>query len=293
MKTFSSYHPSVLMVYFAAVIAITMFAGHPVLLVLALAGGFCLSLTAEESARSVKNLVFFSLFFILISLSNPLFSHKGITVLFFLNSNPVTLESLFYGMGTGAMVVGVMYWFRNYSAIMTTEKFLYLFGRIMPRLTLVFSMVIRFIPLFTNQIRKVANSQKALGGFSEEGYIARIKSGINVFSVMITWSLEMAVETSDSMRSRGYGIQKRSSFSIYRFTARDLLMLLFLAGLSGYVLFGMSTGSMFFAYYPGMTAISTDFTAMSVYAAFACLVFLPSLIEIKEIVKWKYSLSGI
>ncbi|MHB1453183.1 MAG: energy-coupling factor transporter transmembrane component T [Saccharofermentanales bacterium] len=293
MKTFSSYHPSVLMAYFAAVIAITMFTGHPVMLALALAGGFCLSLASQEFARSMKNLAFSALFFMVISLTNPLFSHKGVTVLFFLNSNPVTLESFFYGMGIGAMVVGVMYWFRNYSAIMTTEKFLYLFGRFMPRLTLIFSMVIRFIPLFTDQIRKVTNSQKALGGFSEEGYIAKVKSGISVFSVMITWALEMAIETSDSMRSRGYGIQKRSSFSIYRFAARDLLMLIVLAGLAVFIFVSMSSDSLYFSYYPGMTPVRTDITAIGAYAAFACLVFLPSLIEIKEIVKWKYSLSGI
>lgn len=293
MKTFSSYHPSVLMAYFTAVIAITMFAGHPVILALALAGGFCLSLTVDDFARSMKNLALFSLFFLLIALSNPLFSHKGATVLFFLNDNPVTLESFFYGMGIGAMVVGVMYWFRNYTAIMTTEKFLYLFGRLLPRLTLIFSMVIRFIPLFTNQARKVSDSQKAFGGFSEEGFLARIKAGISVFSVMVTWSLEMAVETADSMKARGYGIRRRSSFSVYRFTARDLWMLIAIAGLTVAVLAGMSSAGMSFAYYPYLTAVGTDFPAMSAYLAFAVLAFLPSLIEGKEIIRWKYLRSGI
>ncbi|MHB8961655.1 MAG: energy-coupling factor transporter transmembrane component T [Saccharofermentanales bacterium] len=293
MKSFSAYHPAVLMAYFIAVIAITMFAGHPVMLVLALAGGFSLSLVIEEFKKTLKNFAFASLFFLLIAFSNPLFSHRGVTVLFFLNDNPVTLESFYYGMGVGAMVVGVMYWFRNYTAIMTTEKFLFLFGRIMPRLTLIFSMVIRFIPLFTNQIKKVSDSQKALGGFSEEGYLARIRSGISVFSVMVTWSLEMAVETSDSMKSRGYGVRRRSSFSIYRFAGSDLLMLIVIAGITVFVLYGMSEDSLFFAYYPAMTAFGTDLTAIAAYAAFAALVFLPSIIEMKEIIRWKYLRSGM
>ncbi len=38
---------------------------------------------------------------------------------------------------------------------------------------------------------------------------------------MVTWSLENAIETADSMRARGYGLPGRTSFSIYRFDSRD------------------------------------------------------------------------
>ncbi len=293
MRSFSAYHPSVLMCYFAAVIGITMFAGHPVILALALAGGIAYSLAAGERKATWKDLSYSLLFFLLITATNPLFSGGGITVLFFLNGRPVTAESLFYGMGAGAMIVGVMHWFRNYTKVMTNDKFLYLFGRAAPRLALVFSMVLRFIPLFLDRSRKVSDSQKTLGGFSEESAVARVRSGLRVFSAMVTWSFEMALETADSMKARGYGAAKRSSFSVYRFTIRDLLMLTPVCGLSLYTIAGMLSGGMRFAYYPAMSAIAAGPGTVSVYAAFACLVFLPSLVELKERIQWNYSLSRI
>ena len=36
--------------------------------------------------------------FLLVAVTNPLFSHNGVTPLFFLNGNPVTLEALLYGV---------------------------------------------------------------------------------------------------------------------------------------------------------------------------------------------------
>ena len=49
----------------------------------------------------------------------------------------------------------------------------------------------------------------------------RLRHGLNMLSILVTWALENAIETSDSMRSRGYGLHGRTAFSIYRFTKRD------------------------------------------------------------------------
>jgi energy-coupling factor transport system permease protein len=293
LRNFASYHPVVLISYFATVIALSMFAGHPVILLLALSGGIVVRLALEGADGSWRSLAFYGLFFLLIAGTNPLFSHQGVTVLFFLNANPVTLESFLYGMGIGAMIVGVMVWFGNYSTVVTTDKFLFLFGRFLPRLTLIFSMVLRFIPLFRLQIRKVANARKALGGFPEENLASRIRSGIAVFSIMVTWSLEMAIETAASMKARGYGVQRRSSFSVFRFTTRDLVMLIVIAALSIPVLVGSALGVLAFSYYPYVASLRTDFGAMAVYLAFAVLAFLPAIIDWKENLQWNYSISRI
>lgn len=82
------------------------------------------------------------------SLANPLFIHNGETVLFFMNDNPITLEAIIYGGVSSLMIVGVLLWCRCYGAILTTDKFLYLFGRLIPKLGLILSMAFRFIPLF-------------------------------------------------------------------------------------------------------------------------------------------------
>ncbi len=293
MRDFGSYHPLVLMAYFAAVIAVAMFSVHPVMLALAVAGGIMYYCSVTDRGIIFRNLLVYMVFFVMITVTNPFFSHKGATILFFIDSNPVTLEAFYYGMSIGAMVVGVMLWFGNYSAVMTTDKFLYLFGRVMPRLTLIFSMVLRFIPLFRNHLKKVSDSRRALGGYAEKGPAARIRSAAGVFSIMITWSLEMAVSVADSMKARGYATYKRSNFSLYRFAGRDLRMLILTGLLTAAVLAGMASGRLDFAYYPYMTEIRPDPGVLPFYAAYACLVFLPSAIQIKENIEWKYLISKI
>lgn len=293
MKSFATYHPLVLMIYFIVVIAVVMFAGNPVLLVLAVLGGFIFNLMFQNVARAIRNLLFYFLFFILITVTNPLFSHNGVTVLFFINNNAYTLEAVYYGMAIGTMLIGMMYWFINYSQTVTSEKFLFLFGRIIPKLSLVFSMVLRFIPHFRKQIIKVGSAQKAMGLYSREIYIDKIRSGARVFSIMVTWSLENSIETADAMKARGYGLAGRSHFSIFKFGRRDAIMMGMIVIMAIVVFVGIATDALVFSYYPVISGFKSGVFSMFSYVAYGLLVFLPGIIEIKERIKWKYFLSKI
>ena len=53
---------------------------------------------------------------------------------------PLTLESVLYGLGAGLTLCTALIWFSNYTRVMTSDKFVYLFGRIVPALSLVLSM---------------------------------------------------------------------------------------------------------------------------------------------------------
>ena len=105
---------------------------------------------------------------------------------------------------------------------MTSDKFVYLFGRLIPALSLVLSMALRFVPKFQAQFHVVSEAQRCIGrDVSDGGVIRRIRNAVTIFSIMLTWSLENAIETADSMKSRGYGLPGRTAFSIYRFDDRD------------------------------------------------------------------------
>ena len=122
------------------------------------------------------------------------------------SGNPMTLESMVYGVAAACRIVSVISWFSCYNAVMTSDKFIYLFGRIIPALSLIFSMVLRFVPKFKAQITVVSNAQKCVGrDVSNGGIIQRAKHGLTILSIMVTWALENAIETADSMKSRGYG----------------------------------------------------------------------------------------
>lgn len=181
MKAFANYHPAVLLLYFLSVLLVGMFVTNPVIQLTMLLGAVLFCIMCTPSGRSAGGIAFYVSMFLLVAVTNPLFSHNGVTPLFYLNGNPVTLEAFVYGAAIAVMVVGVMLWCRCYSAVMTSDKFLYLFGRAIPKLALVLSMALRFIPMFKRQLHKVSRAQKAMGLYSSKkpcGQIQECAAGV-------------------------------------------------------------------------------------------------------------------
>ena len=59
---------------------------------------------------------------------------------------------------------------------------------------------------------------------------------MNILSILVTWILEDSIDTADSMNARGYGLNGRTSFSIYRLDKRDKIILLIIVLFIGIVL---------------------------------------------------------
>ena len=293
MKAFSDYHPFVLMTYFLSVTIISMFSVHPIFIGVSLFGAFCLFSLLTSGKDVLSNIAFYIPMFILISVTNPLFSHNGETPLFFLNDNPITLEAILYGMAISVMLIAVMFWFKSYSEVMTSDKFIYLFGKIIPKLSVILSMALRFTPLYIKQIKRITRTQKTLGLYTSNSLTDRFLSSIRVFSSILTWSLENAVDTADSMKARGYGLKGRTHFSLFRFTKRDSYSLFFILISDLVILCGFMLREVYFSYYPTVTDIRFSVFAQTIYVFFAFLSLFPAIIEIKENLKWKYLISKI
>ena len=213
---FSPCHPAVSFLYFALVIGFSMVLTHPACLMISLCGAAA-CLIAQRGWRGAAGTLWYVLPVVLLAtVVNPAFSHRGATVLAYLPSgNPLTLESIAYGVGAGAMLAAVLLWFSCFSQVMTTDQLVYLFGRIIPALALVLSMTLRFVPRFTRQLRKVSQAQQSLGQDGEgNGRWGKVRRAVTALSVVVTWALENAVATADSMRARGYGLPGRPAFSI-------------------------------------------------------------------------------
>ena len=289
MNGFGRYHPIVTFSYFTAVLLFSMFFMHPVCLVISLISGFCYSVMLN-GRRAVRFQLLYLLPLMLISaLLNPAFNHEGATVLTYLPSgNPLTLESLAFGLGAAVMIGAVISWFSCYHAVMTSDKFVYLFGRMMPAMSLILSMVLRFVPKFRTQIHKVAEAQRGIGrDISCGSMFARARHGLTILSVMVTWALENAIETADSMRSRGYGLPGRTAFSIFIFDRRDRNAFLVIAGLGIYVLIGAVLGGNAFRYFPTMKGAGVSVYHISIFVAYGILCLIPAAIECWEAWRWK------
>lgn len=110
---------------------------------------------------------------------------------------------------------------------------------------------------------------------------------------MLTWSLENAVDTADSMNARGYGLENRTHFSLFKFTLRDFAVLMFIPGAAGVVLAAAAVGKLDFEYYPVIKSGAVSVWTIVCYVLTGSLTLLPFITEIAESIKWKISVSKI
>jgi len=270
--TFSGYHPVINMLYFTVVLIFSMFFTNPVCLVISFSCAFIYSVYLNGKKTLKFNLVFMLPMLIITALINPLFNHQGVTILAYLpGGNPLTLESVITGITAALMLITVISWFSCFNKIMTSDKFVYLFGRFIPAISLILSMSLRLVPRFKAQIKIISDAQKCIGrDMSNGNLMQKIKNGIKILSVMITWALENAIETADSMKSRGYGLPDRTAFSVFKFRKRDFyaLIYVFLCGIYIFVsaLLNLYNFTLFIAYF--------------------ALCVTPAIINIQEDIKW-------
>ena len=286
---FAKYHPLVNFLYFTLVIGFSMALNHPLAQGISLVCAISYAVQAEG-----RKGVFFTLkwcvpVMLLTAFMNPAFSHEGVTVLLYLpTGNPLTLESILYGISAGVMLATVMLWFANFSRVITSDKFIYLFGRIIPALSLILSMTLRFIPKFKAQMDVVIDAQKSIGRDISEGSLwRRLRTAVTVLSIMVTWALENAIETADSMKSRGYGLKGRTAFSIYRFDSRDKLAMLYLGFCGLYLLAGVTASAFGFRYFPSIRYIGLNSVTLSFQFVYLILCFMPVVLNWAEERKWK------
>jgi len=285
---FLSYHPAVNFLYFLAVIIMSMMFNHPLCLSISLFGAiFYAAYFADR--RSIVIGFFVSVPVIIVTaILNPLFNHAGMTILaYFPSGNPLTLESILFGVASGVMLVCVIMWFISFNRVMTSDKLIYLFGRIIPTLSLVLSMTLRFVPRLVSKFREVAAAQKCLGrGITHGNLVSRIRNFASLISIIISWSLESAIDTADSMRSRGYGLPSRSAFSIFNIERRDIFAIFFIIACLLYIMIGVCFKVFYYSYFPFIQSGPLDLYNISVFVAYFGLVLMPAILNVREGLKW-------
>lgn len=288
---FSVCHPSVSLLFFVLTAVFSMCWLDPASLAVSFgcALAYGLYLNGEKTLRLQLRALLPTL--VLTAAINPLFNHRGVTVLaYFPWGAPLTLESVLYGLAAASMLCAVINWFVCLTAVMTSDRFLYLFGRVIPALSLALSMTLRFVPRFRSQFRTVANAQRCLGRSLSQGPLrTRLKNAVTVFSVMVTWSLENAVETADSMKSRGYGLPGRTAFSLYSFDRRDKLTLAWLGLCGGTLAAGWLAGGFSWGYFPALHSSAPLSLAAWLRLIYLLLCLTPLILNGKEALAWRSS----
>ena len=289
MRRFEEMNPTAIAVYYLCVLGLTMFTMNPVILALSLLSSvLCAVLSGAVSA---KGHIFSVILFIIAAAINPIAVHNGATVLFYINDRPFTLEATLYGLTAAGMISAALYRLRCLTKDLTSDKVMYILGRAFPKLALLLSMSLRFVSLMKTRWRKISDSQRALGLYTDGNLIDAVRGRARVLSVLITWTLENGIITAESMESRGYGSGRRSSYATYRFHLSDALFILICAGLTALSAVGIADSKMIF--YPDIQAELFGPRGIAGAAAFFILSVLPLIINAKEEIKWRCLLSKV
>lgn len=292
---FSSYHPAVDFLFYAGAIVFGMFFVHPVFVLCScvLAALYYIAVKGRGALKFIAGLL---PVLIAISVINPLFNPYGDHALFtWPGGRAYTVEALLYGMAIGAMFVSILLWFASYNAVMTSDKFLYLFGAAAPSVTLVLTMALRMVPNFIRKAYQVAATRKSIGKAGDNGTRRqRAENGMLVVSALTGWALEGGIITADSMRCRGYGCGKRTNFSVYRFGRRDVCLMAVMAVLVLLLLFCSLKGGTRAQFTPELSISGFDnpYTAVGAAAYFVFLA-IPTAVDVGEEIKWRILRSGI
>ena len=281
-------HPVSSFLYFVSILCITMFTNNPFILLISFFGGV-IFLLCQKCYFSKGEILGFIIMSILITATNPLFVHRGETVLFFFNNNPVTAESLFFGANLSLMLISTIMWFKSLNLVLTDDKILAIFGKLSPKFATIISLVLRFIPMLKRQAKKIKDAQIVAGLYKTDTFVDKIKSTVRVYSSLLTYCFENAITIGNSMKSRGYGSKKIKYFNFYSWKISDTIFIVSLIIIDILIAFMSCGGYIKFSFYPVIKYESTVIP----YILFLCLSLYPSIIEIKESLKWKYYIQKI
>lgn len=286
MRYFEHLHPVCIFTYFVLVIGMSLACMHPVMSFLSCVGAVLFLLRIRGLKGTLGQLKFVFPLFLFIAIANPLVNHRGVTLLGMLFDQWITLEAICYGVTAGLSLAGLILWFACYQQVMTSDKFLYLFGQIAPGTSLLITMALQLIPKLGRQLQQIQQSQEMLRP-EKKGIIYKVHTALRHTSTLVGWSIENAVEQADSMKARGYGIRRRTTFHLFRFDSRDARFLGGILILGGVSVIARMFGHGTMEFYPRMDAVITGESGLVLYGLFALLVCLPAVLEGKEALRWR------
>ena len=286
---FSKCHPVTNFVFFLGAICFGVVFQHPAYL---LCAGICAGVyyLLLQGRKALLRILMLLPLLIVIAGINPIFNTRGDHILFLLFGRPYTLEAFLYGLATGAILVITLLWFGCYSRVMTEDKFTALFGSLTPSLSLLLVMVFRLIPSLLSKAKQIMGARRAIGkGGEKASGKEKLSQGATVLLALTGWALESSIITADSMRSRGYGTIRRSSFQIYRMRSSDWCLLAITVITAGITLWGAFSGATAAEFVPAYTA-----APVSVFLPVYCMYLLiPTFIHIKEVLLCRIFISKI
>ncbi len=280
---FDSYHPAINLIYFVAAIGCAFAFNHPVFVAISFAAAFAYSVKLNGLRGLVFNLCLIPVCAAYVAWYSY-YTHFGVTVLSqnFVDNN-ITLEAILYGIQRAFTAAAFLMFMSCVFSVISSDKVVYLFGKVSPKLSLFLSILLRTVPRVKTTVRRINVSRGGVGrGTSGNGLglIARLRNALTIISITITWTLESFLESSLSMKSRGYTLKGRTAFSIYRFDNRDRSFVIFLFICLTLIAMAIMLDQTRIIYDPIIYMNRITRTSCIFYLAYAAMLIMPMILQI-------------
>jgi len=266
--------------FFVAVIVLAFVTMHPAVRIAGLLSAAIIAGWQQGLRRFVRSCWLYLTIIIVVALLNSLFNPRGLTILFFFLGNPVSFETMVYGASSGMMLATVLLWFSAYQKMMSQQGFLALFSRVAPTMALMVAKVMAFVPNIAAQAHVITAARKVLAGDATRN----VSYAVRLSSQLLEWGMESSLITADSMRARGFGSTKRTSYRSMKLTRRDVMVLIVLAVLVVGASYATYVVAADFGFYPYIDEMQPWWW----YVPTMVLGLFPLLLEGGELLRWRF-----
>lgn len=215
-------HPVSLVIFFAEALVLCFYESTAGLGVI-----FSVLFIYSLRKKSLKNILWALPLAVFILILNPLFNHSGETVLFTVWGRNFTLEAILSGAYSALLIICTMLIFMMINFILSEEKFLYVFSRFLPKISLMISMIFRHFDILKKSYNQTKEMALVNGCLDEKAPLfARLKANAVIFEAFTSSALEGSIETGLSLVSKGYYSKNKTRMRKYSFALSDALFLL-------------------------------------------------------------------
>ena len=266
---FEQYHPSIHLIWFAAAFGCVIAFDHPTAVLIAYAATFACMIRCR-GRRALRYGASLLVLIALWTLWYASFHHFGVTVLG-TNAigNSITKESIVYGLVSGIRLAAIIQLAVVFFTVFSTDEVTYLTGRISPRLSLYLAIALRWLPETARSARRIKEARRGVHLYT------RVRGGLQVLSATGSLMLERFAVLSSSMKSRGYGLKGRTSYSVYRFESRDRLLVILICALTAVMVTAAAFGVMSVLYDPSIIVAPISPVSCLVFVVYALFLSLP------------------
>ncbi len=286
----NTFHPAVMLAYFLSVIVVGVCIPIPEFILMNLFFAI-LSDILLNGSRALRMILGLFVLCAVMSLLSPLFNPLGNSVLFtYLGGRPYTLEAIAYGASVAVMFSSMIIWFQVMSNVLDADRTIRIFSSAFPKLGLI---VASAMGLFSRFIKRLASLREVSLGDPSASIMVKAKMAAGNMQNLVQWSFYEGIDRADTMRARGFGTGKRTSYRHYAFTFRSVALSVGIVVLVGAVVSSMILAEASMSYFPSLSHSPHGIHIALALVSYGMLLAFPAASMVGGWLRWRSCISKI